>query len=349
MIPRAALGSSGQSIVVNDDGDALIFGGPFQPLPAPNNPSNVRATDAFDARLRVDWGATANAGSYEWQQRLNGDSWPDDDMTTTSTNSGSITVTNAAQDFRVLAVNGVLKSGRTELLNIPVIETPTPATANSLSISRVSPGRLRFNWNDLDVNNGGSGSTLVNKNASYRYQYRAESSSDWGAVRTGSTSTNVTASGLTNGTNYEFRVRGIVTKSDDGSDVEGLWSNASTAQRPVKNTVTMTYGVANSRTGTIIDPRTIEIPVSGDGVEFEAINADHPITAGQYNVLDIARGDEYSTEYDIDVLETRPLVTDITAGSSYMAEAEPDSGSRRYSVGPSQAFSVTITWYVEVS
>ena len=92
----------------------------------------------------------------------------------------------------------------------------------------------------------------------------------------------------------------------------------------------------------------MEIPLN-DGVEFEAINASYPITNGQYNVMDISRGDEYARAYDISVLETRPLITDITSGSSYMAEDEPDSGPRRYSVGPSTAVSVTVTWYVEIN
>ena len=71
----SSFGAAGRSVIVNDDEDGLIFGGPYQLLPAPSNPSNVRATDAFDSRLKIDWNSTTNAESYEWQQRANGDTW----------------------------------------------------------------------------------------------------------------------------------------------------------------------------------------------------------------------------------------------------------------------------------
>ena len=343
------LGTKGQAVVVNDDVDALIFDGPFQRLPAPDSPTNVRATDAFDSRLKVNWNSVEDAESYEWQQRTNGDSWLEEDGTSTeSINSGSITVTNAGQDFRVRSVGQgeVLKSDWTELLNIPVIDTPTPDTATSLNLRRVSPGKLRFSWDDLDVNNGGSGSKRVTKNASYRYQYREEGDTTWGSTNTTGTGASVDVSNLTNGTNYEMRVYGTVT-NNDGDAVNGEWSETSDAERPVKNTVTINYGVSDSRTDDIINSRTLEVSISG-GSEFDAISSSYPITNGQYNVIDIERGDEYAQVYNLSVLETRPLVTDITTGSSYEAETEPNSGPRRYSIGPSTAVNVTVTWYLEV-
>ena len=141
---------------------------------------------------------------------------------------------------------------------------------------------------------------------------------------------------------------GTVERSDmSRTDVVGPWSGASNAETPVKNTVTLTYGVSDSRTGTITAPRTIEIPLTG-GVTFEITNAGNPALDGQFYVMDLARGPEYDRVYDLTVLETRPLPTDITAGSTYMAEPEPASGPRRYSVGPAVATSATQLWYIEV-
>ena len=82
---------------------------------------------------------------------------------------------------------------------------------------------------------------------------------------------------------------------------------------------------------------------------FEITNAVNPVVDGQFYAMDISRGDEYASDYSITVLETRPLATDITAGSSYVAESEPATGPRRYSVGPATTNNQTQIWYVEVA
>ena len=142
---------------------------------------------------------------------------------------------------------------------------------------------------------------------------------------------------------------GLVDRSDPGgTDVAGAWSAASNQQNPVKDTVTLTYGVANTRTGAITAPRTIELTPS-TGQEIEITNSANPVTAGQFYALDVDRGDEYARNYNIVLLETRPLPTDITAGSNYVAEADVNTGERRYSIGPAANNSSTQRWFVEVN
>ena len=171
---------------------------------------------------------------------------------------------------------------------------------------------------------------------------------DWGSLVAHNTTTSATISGLTNGMSYEARVMGTVERSDmSHTDVVGPWSAPSNAETPVKNTITLTYGVSATRTGTMTAPRTLEVPLTG-GSEFEITNAQNPAVDGQFYVLDLARGPEYDRVYDLTVLETRPLATDITAGSAYMAEAEPATGPRRYSVGPAVDTTATQLWYIEV-
>ena len=113
-------------------------------------------------------------------------------------------------------------------------------------------------------------------------------------------------------------------------------------------TITLMYGVADTRTGPIINPRTIEVPVPG-GITFEITNASYPAIDGQFYVMDVARAAGYSRKYDLSVLETRPIPSDITAGSAYRAEAEPVSGPRRYSVGPSESIDRLQRWHIELA
>ena len=347
----SAYATTGQVPEINTARDGLVFGGPFQPLVAPADPSNLRATDAFDMSLEMRFNAVAGADHYEWQRRTAGGSWPAVPGTTSNSTTVRMTAVSLGNyDFRVRAVspNGHLQSSWVEVLNIPLIATPTPVASVSNVLTRVRSQTLRFRWGDLDVNNGGTGAALVTKHATYDFQYR-EVGGSYGALVAHSDLTAVDVDGLTDGTMYEMRVMGTVRRSDmTMTDVVGPWSAASNAEKPVKDTVTLTYGVAATRTGAITAPRDIEVPFTG-GATFEITNGANPVTAGQFYALDLARGDEYAHDYNLQALETRPLATDITAGSNYVAEANPGSGPRRYSVGPSTAIDRTQIWYIEAA
>ena len=348
----ATYGTQGQVPQVNPALDGLVFAGPFQPLLAPAPPTNLRTTDAFDMALENHWTASPDAVSYEWQRKAPAGSWPAGDGTSVAATFVRVTaLALGTYDFRVRSVGhgGMLKSSWVEVAGIPLIATPTPATSQSNTLSRVRSQTLRFRWDNLDVDNGGVGAARVNKAARYDFQYREAGQQSWGNLVGHNDTINVDVDGLTNGTIYEMRVMGTVRRSDGSmTALAGLWSGASNQEKPVKDTVTLTYGVAATRTGAITAPRDIEAPFTG-GVTFEITNAANPVTAGQFYALDLARGDEYAHDYNLQALETRPLATDITAGSNYMAEANPGSGPRRYSVGPSTAIDRTQVWYIEVA
>ena len=349
----SAFGVVSQVPQVNAARDGLEFGGPYQPLEAPGLPTNLRATDAFDMALEFAFSAGTGADHYEWQRKLSSVAWPAGDGTVTTTlsirNTAPLPLGTYDVRVRSVGIGGLLKSNWVELLNIPVIVTPTPIASPNNILTRNGSQTLRFSWDNLDVNNGGSGAARVIKEAIYDYQYREAGTLTWGSLVAHNTSLIVDVRNLINGTTYEMRVMATVERSDmTRTDVPGPWSNASNQERPVKDTVTLTYGVAPTRTGAISSPRTVEIPVNG-GITFEITNALNPVADGEFYALDFARGDEYARDYNISVLETRPLATDITAGSSYMAEANPSTGPRRYSVGPAAANSAVQTWYVEVA
>ena len=347
-----AFGTAGQVPEVNSARNGLEFSGPYQPLLAPAPPTNLRATDAFDMALENRWNPSGDAVSYEWQRKSSSAAWPTTAGTnTTDTMVRATAVPLGTYDFRVRSVGhgGVLASAWVEITNIPLIATPTPAASTSNVLSRVRSQTLRFVWDNLDVNNGGVGAARVVKSANYDYQYREVGALSWGNLVAHNASSNVQVNGLTNGTEYEMRVMGSVERSDaTRTEVDGPWSAESNAVRPVKDNLTLTYGVSASRTGAIISPRSIEVPLTG-GTTFEITNAANPSTDGQFYVLDLSRGDEYAHDYNLTALETRPLPTDITAGAAYVAEMEPATGPRRYSVGPAAENNQTQVWYIEVA
>ena len=347
-----AFGTQGQAPVVDTAGTALEFAGPFQLLAAPSPPTNVRTTDAFDGYLENAWAADPDAAAYEYQRKASSAPWPPGDGTRIT----AISVRNMTllalgdYDFRVRAVSpgGHLRSSWIELLNIPVITTPTPATSTIHRLSRVRSLTLSFAWSDLDVDNGGSGQTRVVKDARYEYQYR-EVGQAWGVVVQHTDHTGHEIDGLTDGTFYEARVQGIVRRSDGSmSEITGAYSGASNQEKPVKTTVTLTYGVAPTRTGAISSPRTLEL-TPGVGRQIEITNALNPAQSGDYYALDIDRGAQYARNYNIVALETRPLPSDITMGADYVEEMEPATGPRRYSIGPAIAINSTQIWLVEVN
>ena len=172
----SAFGTPGQAAVVAGGGAALEFAGPYQPLLAPSPPTNLRTTDAFDMALEMQFNASPDAVTYEWQRKLSTASWP----TSAGTSSTSTTVrsvvalTLADYDFRVRSVGhgGVLSSAWLEVTDIPIIMTPTPAASIVNTLARSGSGRLRFSWESLNVDNGGTGAARAVKPATYDYQYR---------------------------------------------------------------------------------------------------------------------------------------------------------------------------------
>ena len=194
----SAYGTKGQVPEINTAMDALVFGGPYQPLEHPSDPTNLRATDAFDMALEVSWNIVANAAYYEWQTRTTGASWPAGDGNQSQTTSARTTpIPLGTYDFRVRAVspNGHLKSNWVELASIPVIATPVPAASTSNVLTRVRSRTLRFAWQDLDVNNGGSGAARVSKHAEYEYQHRLAGTNVWPSAVGHDTSTSVQTHG----------------------------------------------------------------------------------------------------------------------------------------------------------
>ena len=106
--------------------------------------------------------------------------------------------------------------------------------------------------------------------------------------------------GLTDGTPYEARVRRLVSRSDGtGTDIESPWSEPSNQERPVRDTLALTYSVADTRTGTVISPRSEEKLTPRRGEVISMTNAMHRATDGRFFVLDVDRHNEYARAYNV--------------------------------------------------
>ena len=116
----------------------------------------------------------------------------------------------------------------------------------------------------------------------------------------------------------------------------------------MKDTITLTYGVVDTRSGAVITPRSVEL-TSGEGEVIEITNSAHHATDCQFYVLDVDHGDQYAQAYNLVELETRAVDADIMAEAGYIAEAEPAMGPRRYSVGPSFTVSAVQLWWLVVN
>ena len=252
-------------------------------------------------------------------------------------------------DFRVRAVgmDGLLKSPWVEVEQFPVADTPLPGVPAQHSSSRVRSGVLRYAYDNLNVDNGGAGRGRVFHVGKVPCPVPGGGHPGWSVAQVIADSLEVEITGLSNGTLYKARVRGLVRRSDGtGTDIEGPWSGPSNQERPVRDTVPLTCGVADTRTGAVILPRSLELtPVRGK--VFEITSAMHPSADGQFFVLDVNRGDKYALAYNIVGLETRPVAPGITAGADFVAEAEPTARPRLCSLSSSIAdIAVQCGWVV---
>ena len=176
----------------------------------PGAPTSLSATPG-DGQVILSWTAPADGGgtitSYEYQQ--DGGAW-----TATGDTSTSYTVTGLTNGteytFKVRAVNaigaGAASSADTAT---PTAAATVPGAPTSLSATP-GDGQVVLIWT-APADGGG---------AITRYEYQQD---DGAWTTTGGTTTSYTVTGLTNGTEYSFKVRAV------NAIGEGTASNADTA------------------------------------------------------------------------------------------------------------------------
>ncbi|WP_446830353.1 fibronectin type III domain-containing protein [Candidatus Foliamicus sp.] len=169
------------------------------PGPAPGKPQNVSAVPG-DGSVLLTWNAIATA--TKWQVRYKAGAadwtdWADIAGSNGSTTSHTITgLTNGTEYlFRVRALRGTAAGPRSDNLSV----TPGPAPGKPQNVSAVpGDGSVLLTWNAI----------ATATKWQVRYKAGAADWTDWADIAgsNGSTASH-TMTGLTNGTEYLFRVR----------------------------------------------------------------------------------------------------------------------------------------------
>ena len=237
---------------VNSNGDGLASAASKSILAnkgAPPKPAKPTATVQFSGSnayliLRSSVWATGNGGTVltKWQyKKKKGNNWDENwtDNTRTST-TVSFAVFNltagATYKFKMRAVNSESTNNTSEeseesaAVTIPSVPpAPTGIT--------VSPGNVSVTLGWTSGGNGGSAIT--------EWQYKQKTGNTWGNWKTICLTsfvpncpnrTSNTIAGLTNGTNYRFKVRAV---NDAGDGAESSESDEVTAGVPPKPTLTV--------------------------------------------------------------------------------------------------------------
>ena len=172
---------------------------------APSAPQNFTVTPG-DAKVTLSWTApTSNGGSAVTKYEVskdNGANWSDVGLNTSYTFTG---LTNGTEyTFKVRAVNSAGNGAEASVSATPVAAASVPSAPQNFT---ATPGdaQVRLSWS-APLNDGGS--------SILRYEVSSDNGSTW---VTASTSTSHTFTGLTNGTEYTFKVR-AVNSAGDGAE-----------------------------------------------------------------------------------------------------------------------------------
>lgn len=163
-------------------------------------PTNLAVNDITDFSATLTWDAPITdqtVTGYGYQYRQVGDADWSDEVTVGSTTT-SVTLSDllglTAYQFRVKA----LYMGGEESVYAN-IDFTTLVSLSALAVSDITDMSATLSWEAPQTSN-----TLTG----YAYQYKKNSDANWSdEVTIGSTTTSVTLSGLTSGTNYQFRAK----------------------------------------------------------------------------------------------------------------------------------------------
>jgi V8-like Glu-specific endopeptidase len=244
----------------------------------PAVPSGLTATPASSSQINLSWGDVAGESGYKIEVSLNGTSgWAQ--IGTTGANVTSFASTGLASGtpyyYRVRAYTG---SGDGNYSLVAGASTYV-AAPGSLVASSISTSQINLSWSD------------VNGETGYKIEMSPNGSTGWAQI--GTTGANVTAfsaTGLTDGTQHFFRVRG------SGAAGDGNYS-------PVANAFTFVLAPSLAATGSLNKIVLNWSDVNGeDGYEIQR----SPTGSGGWNSL-VTVGADQTTYSD----------TGLTTGATY--------------------------------
>ena len=157
----------------------------------PATPTGLSVSSTTASGASLDWDDVTGATAYAYRHKVSTDStWETAVEVTTSDATISGLANGTTYDFAVLARN----TGGDSAWSDTTQGTTNPATPESSVAVAATSSAIVFDWADSH------GATT------YAYQHRVNGSQNWGTEQTVAASS-VTVTGLSSGTEYDFRVR----------------------------------------------------------------------------------------------------------------------------------------------
>ena len=180
----------------------------------PDAPSQITFTDTTANSLEFNWNEPNNRGSAITNYVVDYAGSDDSDWTNIRDGTGGTNLSRAATiiglddgvdyTIRVAAINGIGKGAYSANATIQTVTITLPG-APTVSVGTVTYDSITITWTPPSNTGGG---TIVD----YTVDYTDSDDSDWTNLRAGTgtnSSTTATASGLSNGTSYTFRVAAV--------------------------------------------------------------------------------------------------------------------------------------------
>ena len=291
----------------------------------PSEPRGLSAT-AGDQRVTLRWSAPFSDGGsainrYEYRYRESGGSYGEWATVSGGASATSHTVTGLGNgisyEFLVRARNAIGPGPESNEASATLDEAAPGAPAGLTATA--GDESVTLNWSAP----ADGGSQILRYE--YSYAARGETFSDWATVSGGPNSTSLTVSGLTNGTEYGFRVR-AVNSIGEGPHASASATPGRAPSMPTgltasveSETITVMWGMPTDTGGSSVTSYQVRYRMNGGGwSNWMAVAGGASATS--YTMTGLTNG----VGHEIEVR----AVNAIGTGASASVEATPHGGHR---------------------
>ena len=310
---------------------------------APDAPTLTATAASSSGQVNLSWPAPTNNGSAitKYQYRTNTESWTD-----TTTTTASVTGLTNGQEytFQVRAVNGHGTGPAGEDTAMPLGPPVKPRNLTATDNNQAS-GAVHLTWDAL------TGSTDTGGSALTGWKYSQDNGTNWTAIaNSGASTTSHTVTGLTNGTEYTFRVRAVNAKGDGAESDEAKATPATTPAAPTSLSATDTDQASGAvKLSWTAPTSTGGAAITGykyskdNGTNWTATGA----TSTSYTVTGLTNGTQYT--FKVRAVNRKGDGTASTAATA--TPATTPSAPRSLTAAPpsGQAKQVTLSWQAPAS
>jgi titin len=262
-------------------------------------PRSLTAT-AADGQVALSWVAPASTGGnavmgYFIEVSSNGGTTWSTLVGNTATTATTYTATGLANGttyaFRVFAIN----SNGIGAVSSPASAAPFTTPGQVPAITAIAGNaQVLLSWTAPTTDGGGA-------IAGYKIERSADSGATWSIVtaNTNSAATNYTASGLTNGTVYSFRVSavngagtGTASSNATATPFAGAAAPTALSATPSSTQVVLSWTAPSATGGSAIAGYRVESTVNG-GASWSTLIADTASTSTSYTATGLTNGQQY--------------------------------------------------------